>query len=147
MNQALEAQAYTELLQLYAEYTAAIDAGDWDRWPEFFTEDCIYKLQPRENHERGLPLATLHFHSKGMLQDRVYGIRETLFHDPYYQRHVVSLPRVLSVDGGRWFWERAAMSAPAWFGSSRPSAPLSCAAWPPRAVSGAATLSSSAANG
>jgi salicylate 5-hydroxylase small subunit len=105
MNQVLEAQAYTELLQLYAEYTAAIDAGDWDRWPEFFTEDCIYKLQPRENHERGLPLATLHFHSKGMLQDRVYGIRETLFHDPYYQRHVVSLPRVLSVDGGRWFLE------------------------------------------
>ena len=36
MTQALEAQAYTELLQLYAEYTAAIDAGDWDRWPEFF---------------------------------------------------------------------------------------------------------------
>lgn len=105
MNQALEPLAYAELLQLYAEYTAAVDAGNWDRWPEFFTEDCVYKLQPRENHERGLPLATLHFHSKGMLQDRVYGIRETLFHDPYYQRHVVSLPRVLAVDGGRWLLE------------------------------------------
>ena len=29
-----------------------------------------------------------------MLKDRVYGIRETLFHDPYYQRHVVGAPRV-----------------------------------------------------
>jgi salicylate 5-hydroxylase small subunit len=29
-----------------------------------------------------------------MLQDRVYSVRETLFHDPYYQRHVVSLPFV-----------------------------------------------------
>ncbi len=105
MNQALEPLVYTELLQLYAEYTAAVDAGNWDRWPEFFTEHCVYKLQPRENHERELPLATLHFHSKGMLQDRVYGIRETLFHDPYYQRHVVSLPRVLAVDRGRWFLE------------------------------------------
>lgn len=105
MNQALEPLVYTELLQLYAEYTATVDAGNWDRWPEFFTEDCVYKLQPRENHERGLPLATLHFHSKGMLQDRVYGIRETLFHDPYYQRHVVSLPRVLAVDRGRWLLE------------------------------------------
>ena len=27
-----------------------------------------------------------------MLKDRVYGIRETLFHDPYYQRHVVGAP-------------------------------------------------------
>ena len=26
------------------------------------------------------------------MRDRVYGIRETLFHDPYYQRHVVGAP-------------------------------------------------------
>ncbi len=65
----------------------ASSSGDWDLWPEFFTEDCSYRLQPRENHERGFPLATLSFESKGMLKDRVYGIRETLFHDPYYQRH------------------------------------------------------------
>jgi salicylate 5-hydroxylase small subunit len=29
-----------------------------------------------------------------MLKDRVYGIKETLFHDPYYQRHVVGTPVV-----------------------------------------------------
>lgn len=50
---------------------------------------------------RGWPLATLSFESKGMLKDRIYGIRETLFHDPYYQRHVVSLPRILGDDGTR----------------------------------------------
>ena len=55
---------------------------------------------PRENHERGFPLATLSFESKGMLKDRVYGIRETLFHDPYYQRHVVSAPLVREVEDG-----------------------------------------------
>jgi salicylate 5-hydroxylase small subunit len=54
---------------------------------------------PRENHERGLPLATMSFESKGMLKDRAYAIRETLFHDPYYQRHVVGLPRLLGDDG------------------------------------------------
>lgn len=26
------------------------------------------------------------------MRDRVYGIQETLFHDPYYQRHVVGAP-------------------------------------------------------
>jgi salicylate 5-hydroxylase small subunit len=94
----LQPNDYFELSQLYADYARAVDSGNWDLWPAFFIEDCSYRLQPRENHERGLPLATLSFESRGMLEDRVYGIRETLFHDPYYQRHVVGLPLVHGVD-------------------------------------------------
>jgi salicylate 5-hydroxylase small subunit len=88
--------------QLYTDYAIAVDSGQWDLWPEFFIDDCIYRLQPRENHERGFPLATLSFESKGMLKDRVYGIRDTLFHDPYYQRHVVGSPVVRKVEAGRF---------------------------------------------
>jgi salicylate 5-hydroxylase small subunit len=91
---------WLELIQLYADYTSAVDSGNWDLWPDFFTDDCVYRLQPRENHERGFPLATLSFSSKGMLKDRVYGIRETLFHDPYYQRHVVGTPVVRALEDG-----------------------------------------------
>ncbi len=97
----MEFADYHALLNLYADYASVLDNGDWDRWPEFFTDDCIYKVQPRENHERGLPLATLSFESKAMLRDRIYGIRETLFHDPYYQRHIVGAPLVRSTDGER----------------------------------------------
>jgi salicylate 5-hydroxylase small subunit len=97
----LDFSTYTELLALYADYAAALDQADWGKWPEFFTENCTYKLQPRENHDRGLPLATLAFESKGMLKDRVYGATETIFHDPYYQRHVVGVPRILTVEGDR----------------------------------------------
>ncbi len=96
MSAILNAADWLALVQLYADYASAVDSGDWDLWPEFFTDDCVYRLQPRENQERGFPLATLSFTSKGMLKDRVYGIKETLFHDPYYQRHVVGLPRVLA---------------------------------------------------
>jgi len=71
------------LQQLYSDYASAVDSGQWELWPEFFTTDGIYKLQPRENHERGFPLSTLAFDSQAMLRDRVYGIKETLFHDPY----------------------------------------------------------------
>jgi len=87
--------------QLYADYAAAVDSGQWSLWPEFFTEQCVYKVQPRENFERGFPLATLFLTSKGMLKDRVYGIQETLYHDPYYQRHVVGAPIVRQVQDGR----------------------------------------------
>ncbi|WP_213959044.1 aromatic-ring-hydroxylating dioxygenase subunit beta [Variovorax sp. dw_954] len=92
---------YLELVRLHADYASAVDSGHWDLWPAFFTDDCVYRIQPRENHERGFPLATLSFESKGMLMDRVYGIKETLFHDPYYQRHVVGAPLVHKVDGDR----------------------------------------------
>jgi salicylate 5-hydroxylase small subunit len=87
-----------ELTQLYADYAHAVDQADWDAWCELFTDDCSYRLVPRENHERGLPLATLSFESKGMLKDRAYAIRETLFHDPYYQRHVIGVPRILRLE-------------------------------------------------
>jgi salicylate 5-hydroxylase small subunit len=98
---AMDFADYHALVQLYADYAYAVDSGDWSLWPEFFVDACSYRLVPRENHERGFPLATLAFESKGMLRDRVYGIKETLFHDPYYQRHVVGAPLVRSVDAGR----------------------------------------------
>ena len=94
----LDAADYFSLTQLYADYASTVDAGDWDGWCNFFTDDCTYRLVPRENHERGLLLATLAFESKGMLQDRAYAVRETLFHDPYYQRHVIGPVRVLRAD-------------------------------------------------
>jgi salicylate 5-hydroxylase small subunit len=97
----VDLQTWFGLQQLYADYAAAVDSGQWDLWPEFFIDDCVYKLQPRENHERGLPLATLALTSKGMLKDRVYGITETLYHDPYYQRHVVGAPMVRKVENGK----------------------------------------------
>ncbi len=102
MNVNMDFADYLALTQLYATYASTLDAGDFDGWCEFFTEDCIYRLVPRENHERGLPLATLAFESKGMLKDRAYAVRETLFHDPYYQRHVVGVPRLLRVEPDRW---------------------------------------------
>jgi salicylate 5-hydroxylase small subunit len=84
--------ALLDVIRLYSDYAAAVDIADWDRWVDFFVEDCEYKIQPRENFERGFPLCTLALLSKNMLKDRVYGIHETLYHDPYYQRHVVGLP-------------------------------------------------------
>jgi salicylate 5-hydroxylase small subunit len=90
------------ITQLYSQYMSIVDAGDWDRWPEMFTQDCVYRLQPRENHERNLPLATLALTSRGMLLDRVYSIKDTLSHDPYYQRHIISSPIVHHAEPGCW---------------------------------------------
>lgn len=89
-----------EVEDLYARYSACVDSGNFEEWPEFFTDPCIYRVVPRENHDRGLPLATLSFESRGMLKDRVFGITQTLFHQPYYQRHIVSGLRILGEEQG-----------------------------------------------
>ena len=95
MSAALDFATWQALHALYADYAATLDHGELARWPDFFTEDGVYRLQSRENFDRGLPLATLAFESRGMLRDRVFAAAETIFHDPYSQRHIVGLPRVL----------------------------------------------------
>jgi hypothetical protein len=72
----------------------------FDDWPEFFTEDGRYHVQARENFDRQLPLSLMALESKGMMKDRVYGITQTIYHGPYYTRHVVGPVRVLG-DGRR----------------------------------------------
>ncbi len=89
-----------ELDALYADYAAALDESRWDDWIALFADECSYLLQPRENHDRGLPLATMRLESRGMLRDRIVGVTGTLFHAPYYQRHVIGPLRVLAAGSG-----------------------------------------------
>ncbi len=84
-----------ELEELYAAYTACLDEERFEEWPEFFVEQCLYKIVPRENFERGLPLATWLCESKGYLADRVTAIRKTAVYAPRYVRRMVSGLRVL----------------------------------------------------
>lgn len=87
-----------ELEEVYAEYSGCIDDRDLDRWPEFFTDQCVYKIIPRENYRRGLPLATWFSESKGMLKDRVVTISQTSMYAPRYLRHLVSGIRIKGWD-------------------------------------------------
>jgi 3-phenylpropionate/cinnamic acid dioxygenase small subunit len=84
-----------ELEDLYADYTACLDEERFEDWPQFFTDPCLYKIVPRENFERGLPLATWLCESKGYLVDRVTAIRKTAVYAPRYVRRMVSGIRVL----------------------------------------------------
>ena len=85
--------------QLNAAYAAALDDKRFDDWPMFFTEDGHYKVQSRENFDRGLPLALIALESQGMMKDRVYGITQTIYHGPYYMRHIISPARITSQVG------------------------------------------------
>lgn len=99
MNERLLLQL--EIDQLNAAYAAALDERRFDDWPAFFLEDACYKVQARENFDRGLPLALIALESRGMMKDRVYGITQTIYHGPYYTRHVVGPALLLGEADGR----------------------------------------------
>jgi salicylate 5-hydroxylase small subunit len=85
---------------LYAAYAACLDGARYAEWPEFFTDDGWYRVVPRENFDAGHPLSTLSLKGKAMMKDRIYGVESTIFHAPYYQRHVISLPLITQNDEG-----------------------------------------------
>lgn len=97
----IDPQVRADVQALYADAAAALDERRFDDWVDCFVDDCEYVVQPRENFDRGLPLATMMLESKGMLRDRIYATGETLFHAPYHQRHVVGPIRVVAADEGR----------------------------------------------
>ena len=87
-----------ELDELYAAYAACLDDGALEAWPEFFTDDCRYAVVPRENYDRGLPLAVMRCESKGMLVDRVAALRRASVYAPRALRHLVSGIRITAAD-------------------------------------------------
>ena len=86
--------------QLNAACAAALDEARYNDWPNFFTETARYTVQARENFERGLPLALIDLESRSMMLDRVFGVTQTIFHAPYYMRHIVSPSMVQLSDMG-----------------------------------------------
>src|SRR5262249_36808295 len=61
---------------------------------DFFTEECLYKLVPRENWERDLPLALMLCESQGMLRDRITAVRNTALYAPRTFRHLIGQFRI-----------------------------------------------------
>jgi salicylate 5-hydroxylase small subunit len=78
------------LADLYCAYDDALNDGDLERWPAMFTEACIYKVMPRENHERGMPIAVIYCESRAMLEDRVVALRQTAVYAPRIARRITS---------------------------------------------------------
>jgi anthranilate 1,2-dioxygenase small subunit len=88
-----------ELEQLYTDYVHCLDADELEHWPDFFTEDCFYRVTSAENYEAGLPLGLIHATSRNMLKDRVSALREANIYEPQRYRHIVSSIKIVEEHG------------------------------------------------
>ena len=87
-----------EIEEFNAEYTAVLDAGRVQDWPQFFTEDAIYRITGRENADAGLPVGLVYCEGIGMIRDRALAISRTTMFAPRYLLHQVTNTRVLALD-------------------------------------------------
>lgn len=83
----------------HCEYADVLDRGDVEQWPDFFTDDAVYRVIARDNAQAGLPLALMLCEGMGMLRDRAFAIAHTEMYAPRYVQHHIALVRVLSEDG------------------------------------------------
>ena len=88
-----------ELDQFYADYVHCLDADELERWPDFFTEDCFYRITSAENYEAGLPLGLIYATSRNMLKDRVSALRQANIYEPQRYRHLVSSIKIVGEVG------------------------------------------------
>lgn len=79
-----------ELHQLQERYINALDNDRLEEWPEFFTDDCLYEIVPRENEDAGLPIGIIYCDSKKMLRDRVLSLRHANVYEAHTYRHMTS---------------------------------------------------------
>jgi len=79
----------------HADYCAALDDGAIERWPEFFTEDCLYRVTEMENVVHGLPVGLVYAEGRDMLRDRAVAIVRTQMFAPRQMLHLVSNVRIL----------------------------------------------------
>jgi anthranilate 1,2-dioxygenase small subunit len=79
-----------ELQDFYTAYSDCLDSDALERWPDFFTEDCRYRIISAENYEAGMPLGLIYATSKNMLHDRVSALRDANIYEPQRYRHIIS---------------------------------------------------------
>ena len=79
-------------------YARCIDNGNLEAWPDFFDDDCTYKITTSDNYSLGLEAGVIFANSKGMLRDRVASLREANIYERHVYRHFLGAPWIVSQD-------------------------------------------------
>jgi 3-phenylpropionate/cinnamic acid dioxygenase small subunit len=88
------------IADLNARYADEIDADRLEVWPDFFSDDGLYRITTAENVAQGLPLSLVYATSRAMLRDRVTALREANVYEAQRYRHVIGTPLITAAESG-----------------------------------------------
>ena len=87
------------IIAVQAAYVRCIDSGELESWPDFFIDQCLYKVTTAENHRQGFEAGIIFADSKGMLIDRIVSLRQANIYEKQSYRHILGLPTILKNGG------------------------------------------------
>jgi anthranilate 1,2-dioxygenase small subunit len=87
------------IAQAQAAQARCLDDDRLEDWPDFFAEDCLYRVTSAENMREGYEASLIFLNSKGMVRDRVSALRTANIYERQAYRHVLGQPSILSSDG------------------------------------------------
>ncbi|MES4889666.1 aromatic-ring-hydroxylating dioxygenase subunit beta [Streptomyces sp. NPDC096012] len=95
--------AFRLISRAQGEYARCIDGDRIEEWPDFFEEDCHYRITTAANHREGLAAGVVWADNRRMLADRVSALREANIYEAHTYRHILGQPAVLeeSDEGAR----------------------------------------------
>src|SRR5947208_7222380 len=88
-----------EIEEFHSAYCWTLDRGALEEWPEYFTDDAVYRITARENADAGLPVGLVYADSKAMIRDRAFALKHTQMYAPRTLQHLVTNVRVLQAKG------------------------------------------------
>jgi 3-phenylpropionate/cinnamic acid dioxygenase small subunit len=88
------------IADLNARYVDAIDTDRLEAWPDFFSDEGLYRITTAENVAQKLPLSLMYATSRTMLRDRVTALREANIYEAQRYRHIVGTPLITAVENG-----------------------------------------------
>lgn len=81
-----------------ARYAYSIDDGNCAEWPDFFTDDCFYKITTADNHAQNLEAGLMWMDSKAMLHDRILSLLEANVYERHSYRHMLGQPYITNIE-------------------------------------------------
>lgn len=79
-------------------YAEVLDNCDLMSWPNFFTDDAMYKITSRDNIDQGLLGGIVFDTGIGMIKDRAYILANTQYFAPRRVRHLCGNTKVIGVE-------------------------------------------------
>jgi anthranilate 1,2-dioxygenase small subunit len=91
----ISAERRSAIERMMVDYVHAINEGEYERWPTFFTEDGRYQVTGRDNLARGWVAGMLLCDNRDMMIDRIHSLRRVNVWEPHTYRHVIGPTQVL----------------------------------------------------
>jgi len=97
----MSADLVFNISQALSAYARCLDEDRLEDWPDFFAQDCLYRVTSAQNMRDGYEASLIFLNSKGMVQDRVSALRQANIYERQAYRHLIGQPFLVSNDGMR----------------------------------------------